>query len=149
MNLITTADEPELSSSWGFPFSELYRLIPKMALGILVNQLAIWRHIWGGQFIQTAFTLDWEHVCVCVATAAWKITARWWSEASAQKLKERNQVGTDGNRMSADWWPLMPSVRALAEVASLELLVQPQPYASVNASNADVPCLPSTLPDHV
>lgn len=41
MNLITTVDKPELSSSWGFPFSELYLLIPKMALGILVNQLAI------------------------------------------------------------------------------------------------------------
>lgn len=49
--------------------------------------------------------------------------------------------------MGADF---QPRVGTAAEAAApLELLVQLWPHASVSASNADVPCLPSTLPDHV
>lgn len=153
MNLITTADEPELPSSWGFPFSELYLLIPKMALGLLVNQLAIWRcsRIWGGQFIPTAFTLDWERACVRVRwDSSMKTTARWWSEASAQKHKESNRVGAD--RKPNERWLMATDafcqgiswssiIRAACSASALCLRERQQCRCAMPPFNSAWPCL--------
>lgn len=151
MNLITTVDEPELSSSWGFPFSELYLLIPKMALGILVNQLAIWRRsrIWGGQFIQTAFTLDWERVCVCCDSSTKNHSAvlEWSLGAEAQRKKpgRRGQkpnecwlMATDAFCRGISWSGI---IRAACSASASCLHERQQCWCAMPPFNSAWPCL--------